>query len=84
MMITKKVGFPSTQKPAPAPMAEAPEMPMEGETETEETPLYESVKSALETGMAGVTDPKEAATILRDLADMIEGGEALPAEPTEE
>lgn len=32
------------------------------------------ISEAVKTGLEGVTDPKEAASLLRDLADMIESG----------
>jgi len=44
-----------------------------------ETGLIETIIPAIEEGLSGITDPTEAAALLRELADMIEGGEGAPA-----
>lgn len=44
--------------------------------------ISDMVVSALEEGLAGVSDPAEAASVLRELADMLEGG--APSAPDKE
>lgn len=87
-MTMKKVGFPKVAGKG-APPAEVMPMGAEGEAEVDteevETEVAEPepqaggfsdmVISAVEEGLADVTDPKEVAQVLRDLADMVEGGE---------